>query len=83
VTVKVDGSVSSAADDYRSALEDKGFTLDEDSSFILGGDGGLTSFRAKGTDWDVTVIGAGGAKDNSNGIVVTVTEHDSTTDTTS
>lgn len=83
VTVKVDGSVDDAAEDYKSDLEDKGFTLDEDSTFSLGGDGGLTAFQAKGTDWDVNVIGAGGSTEDSNGLVVTVTEHDSTTDTTS
>jgi hypothetical protein len=83
VTVKVDGSVSGAADDYKTALEGEGFTLDEDSSFSLGGDGGLTAFQAKGTDWDVNVIGAGGTTSDSNGLVVTVSEHDTTTDTTS
>ncbi len=83
VTVKVDGSVSKAAEDYKSELEDKGFTLDEDSSFSLGGSGGLTAFQAKGTDWDVNVIGAGGTTKDSNALVITVTEHDSTTDTTS
>jgi hypothetical protein len=82
VTVKVDGSVSKAAEDYQSELEGKGFTLDEDSTFSLGGDGGLTAFQAKGTDWDVNVIGAGGSTEDSNGLVVTVTEHDSTTDDT-
>ena len=38
VTVKVDGTVSDAADEYRSELEDKGFTVDDDSSFNLGGE---------------------------------------------
>jgi hypothetical protein len=83
VTVKVDGSVSKAADAYKSELVDKGFTVDEDGSFSLGGDGGLTAFQAKGTDWDVNVIGAGGTTKDSNGLVITVTEHDSSTDTTS
>lgn len=83
ITVKVDGSVSTAADDYKAALEDKGFTLDENSSFSLGGSGGLTAFQARGTDWDVNVIGAGGTTGgDSNALVVTVTTHDSTTDTT-
>ena len=84
VTVKVDGSVSSAADDYKQALEAKGFTLDANSSFSLGGSGGLTAFKAVGTDWDVNVIGAGGTggSGDSNGLVVTVTTHDATTDTT-
>jgi hypothetical protein len=82
VTVKVNGSVSSAADDYRQALESKGFTVDDNSSFNLGGNG-LTAFQAKGTDWDVNVIGAGGTAGNgsANGLVVTVSTHDSTSDT--
>ncbi len=82
VTIKVDGSVSEAAKAYQSDLTDDGFTLDEDGSFSLGGGGGLTAFQATGTDWDVNVVGAGSGK-GENALVVTVTEHDSTTDTTS
>jgi hypothetical protein len=85
VTVKVDGSVGSASDDYKQALEGKGFTVDEENSFSLGGSGGLTAFQVEGTDWDVNVVGAGGTAgaENSNGLVVTVSAHDSSTDTTS
>ena len=83
VTVKVGDSVSTAADDYKQALEDKGFTTDPNSSFDLGG-GGLTAFTVKGTDWDVHVVGANGtAGAGGNGLVVTVATHDPTTDTTS
>ena len=84
VTVKVDGSVGTAADDYKQTLEDKGFTTDDNSSFSLGGSGGLTAFTVTGADWDVHVVGAGGtAGSEGNGLVVTVATHDSTTDTTS
>lgn len=84
VTVKIDGSLSTAADDYQRALEDKGFTVDKESSFSLGGSGGLTAFKAVGTDWDVNVIGAGGAAGagDANALVVTVTTHDPSTDAT-
>jgi hypothetical protein len=81
VTVKVDGSVGKAADDYQSELEDKGFTVDGDSSFSIGG--GIVGFQAESSDWDVNVVGAGGTSGaDSNGLVVTVTEHDSSSDTT-
>jgi len=84
VTVKVDGSVGTAADDYKQTLEDKGFTTDDNSSFSLGGSGGLTAFTVTGANWDVHVVGAGGtAGSEGNGLVVTVATHDSTTDTTS
>jgi hypothetical protein len=84
VTVKVGDSVGTAADDYKQTLVDKGFTADEESSFSLGGSGGLTAFTVKDSDWDVHVVGAGGtAGDDSNGLVVTVATHDPTTDTTS
>jgi hypothetical protein len=82
VTVKVDGSVDDAAVEYRSELEDKGFTVNDDDSFNLGGSGGFLAFQAESTDWDVNVIGAGGSTKDSNGLVVTVTEHDSSTDDT-
>ncbi len=84
ITVKVDGSVGTVADDYKQTLEDKGFTADKDSSFSLGGgSGSLTTFTVRSADWDVNVVGAGGTTGkDSNGLVVTVSTHDSTTDTT-
>ncbi len=84
VTVKVDGSVTTAADAYKQALKDKGFTIDENSSFSLGSGSGLTAFQVRGTSWDVNVIGAGGTagSKSENALVVTVTSHTSTTETT-
>jgi hypothetical protein len=79
VTVKIDGSLSSAAEDYRTELEDAGFTVDTDSSFSLGsGDAGITAFEAEGSTWDVNVIGSGGGGSNgkTNGLNITVTEHE-------
>lgn len=73
VTVQVDGNVNDAADDYRSQLEDDGFTVDDDDSFNLGGSGGFLAFQAEGTEWDVNVVGADGATEDSNGLVITVT----------
>jgi hypothetical protein len=76
VTVKVDGSLSDAADDYRRELEDAGFTVDDDASFSLGSrDAGITAFKAESTAWDVHVVGSGGGDGNTdiNGLNVTVT----------
>jgi hypothetical protein len=56
-------------DDYKSALEDKGFKVD--SSVSTGAGGG---FRATGTDWDVTAYGSNAGSDN--GVVVSVSTHD-------
>jgi hypothetical protein len=84
VTVKVDGAVGSTADAYKQTLVDKGFTADDNSSFSLGGSGGITTFKVTSSSWDVNVVGAGGTAGGSdNGLVVTVSQHDSTTDTTS
>jgi hypothetical protein len=56
-------------DDYKSTVEDKGFTID--SSVSTGAGGG---FRATGTDWDISAYGSNAGSDN--GVVVTVSSHD-------
>lgn len=73
-----------AADDYKSALEDAGFTIKDGSKFT-GSSGSFSAFQATGTDWDVLVVGGGGNSSGSGDAGVlnaTVTTHDSSTDTT-
>ena len=85
LTYAVDKSddLAKVADDYKSALDDAGFTVKDSMSFG-GAGGGFSAFTAKGTDWDVSVFsgGGGGSKGQQGGLQIQVTTHDSSTDTT-
>lgn len=78
------GDLAKVADDYKSALEDAGFKA-EGSMDVGGKGGGFSAFTAKGTDWDVSVFssGGGGSKGQQGGLQVSVTTHDSSTDSSS
>lgn len=81
VTFQVGGDSATAANDYKSSLRDKGFTIDE--GIDLGGNnGGFAAYTARSSDWDVSVVAASGSQ-NKGGLVVTVQPHDSSTDSTS
>ncbi len=79
VTIEPSGSVSDALSSYRSALESAGYTIQ--GSFNAGsGDSSVSTLSAVGTKYDVNVGGTTG--NSTNGIVVTVTPHDPSNDTT-
>ena len=75
--------LGTVADDYKSALEDAGFTADESMDFG-GKSGGFSAFTAKGTDWDVSVFSSGSSsgKGDQGGLQIQVTTHDASSDST-
>jgi hypothetical protein len=76
LTYAIDGDdVSSAADDYRSKLENAGFEI-ERSTQVGSGDAGFNSFQAVGTDWDVYVFSAGGTGGDQGAFSIQVSTHD-------
>lgn len=79
LTIETSGSMQDTVDSYRSALESAGYKIE--NSFNAGsGDNAVSSFTAVGTKYDVNA--AGGADTKTNGIVVTVSTHDASNDTT-
>lgn len=77
VTYQIDASdAKSAMNDYRSALEDAGFTVEGSMSF--GGDeGSLSGFSAESSDWDVVVTTVGSSEQDEAVFSIAVSTHES------
>ncbi|MBM3674656.1 MAG: hypothetical protein FJW88_06810 [Actinobacteria bacterium] len=76
VTYQIDASdAKSAMNDYKSTLEDAGFTVENSMSF--GGDeGSFSGFSAQSSDWDVAVSTVGGSDKDEAVLSIAVSTHE-------
>ncbi|GEM_PF-1498360 len=82
VTIGTGSDTNAAAEDYQKTLKDAGYKIDNQFS-LGGGSSGFSAYTATGTKWDVNVIGANDVGSHKGGLVITVTPHDTSNDTTS
>lgn len=81
VTIGTGSDTNTAGDDYQQALKDAGYKID--SRLSLGGNSsGFSAYSATGSKWDVNVIAANDVGNHKGGLLITVTPHDTSNDTT-